>query len=135
MGGQIQPRQFQVCLWCLFSYQINDVVGTFKLAPFRHQSCGQATCTRAPIIFCNSQASKAVNSGSYDLTLEWNPCVYAVAASEDKCNIGSWVFAKSPIDVRSLLLYIMDTCLSQYFRTELLSVRLSRFCQGLALRS
>ena len=33
--------------------------------------------------------------------------MYTIAASEDKCSIGSWVFAKSPIDVCSFLVALV----------------------------
>ena len=97
------------CLcYCLHSHYSNNFVDTFKLAPFLHQFHRQATHTWQFIIFCDSQASKAVNVGSYDFSLEWNPCVYTITASEDNCRIGSWVFAKSPIDVCSFLVALVQ---------------------------
>ncbi|KDQ12289.1 hypothetical protein BOTBODRAFT_634607 [Botryobasidium botryosum FD-172 SS1] len=47
-----------------------------------------------------TQASKALNVSSYTHLLTLTLCKYVVAASGDKCDVGSWVFATSPINIR-----------------------------------
>ncbi|KIJ90420.1 hypothetical protein K443DRAFT_686767 [Laccaria amethystina LaAM-08-1] len=63
------------------------VNGSFTLEPLKHDQ--------------NKRIS-AINS-SEDAQSEWTHCQYTVAHSGDKCQMGSWIFTRSPLDARELV--------------------------------
>ena len=60
---------------------------------------GSKSKIRMGIKLDETKASKAVNLASFDSNIKWTPCTYVVSESQDKCNVGGWVFAKSPLSV------------------------------------
>jgi hypothetical protein len=86
----------------------------------------QGTHARPLMRFSDTQAFKALNSAAYEPSSEWNLCRYIIAESEDQCNIGSWVFGRSPIDV-SFSFEQVNPSLTPYNRMGLLLVKLLKF--------
>jgi len=103
MVGQIPPLLYLVsCFVINFSLYRNankSLKGSFRLTSAKRVPGKHRTNTRPTIRLHDTNALSAVNSGLYDLSLEWNLCAYVVAASGDKTVIGSWIFAKSALDV------------------------------------
>jgi hypothetical protein len=70
--------------------------------------------SRKYISWFQTQGAKALNHTSEDADSQWTHCRFVVARSEDKCFIGSWIFARSPLHVR-VLITLSDTHLDTLF--------------------
>ncbi|KZT20093.1 hypothetical protein NEOLEDRAFT_1076404 [Neolentinus lepideus HHB14362 ss-1] len=53
---------------------------------------------RSDLKYNDTQASRSLNSAAYSRESVWIHGETVIAASEDVCRLGSWVFAKSPFD-------------------------------------
>ncbi|KJA14960.1 hypothetical protein HYPSUDRAFT_149732 [Hypholoma sublateritium FD-334 SS-4] len=73
------------------------VNGSFRLEPLKKDSSRKAV-SRKYTPWCMTQGGRALNSASEDVNSQWTPCRYVIAQSEDKCSVGSWVFAESPLN-------------------------------------
>src|ERR1700678_4375444 len=77
-------------------------LGSFRLEPLK-QGASRKAESRKYIPWFQTQGAKALNCTSEDADSQWTPCRFAIARSEDKCSIGSWLFAKSPLHVSQTL--------------------------------
>ncbi len=82
----------------LLSSCILKCVGFFGLEPLRRDASKKIENRKYTPWFM-TKGSRALNFDSEDAYSQWTPCRFFIAKSEDKCNTGSWVFAKSPLDV------------------------------------
>lgn len=64
-----------------------------------------------------TQGAKAINSME-DADSEWAPCRFVIARSGDKCLVGSWIFARSPLDVSLTLPLNFQYDITLYNRPE-----------------
>ena len=78
-------------------------LGSFGLEPLK-RGASQKAESRKYIPWSLTQGAKAINYTSEDVDSQWTPCRFAIARSGDKCFIGSWVFAGSPLHVSLTLL-------------------------------
>ena len=78
-------------------------LGSFGLEPLKRGASRKAE-SRKYIPWSSTQGAKALNYTSEDVDSQWTPCRFAIARSGDKCSIGSWVFAGSPLHVSLTLL-------------------------------
>ncbi|OBZ66672.1 hypothetical protein A0H81_13364 [Grifola frondosa] len=69
------------------------IPGSFKLQPLK-----PGMHTHDPMRLDQTAAVHALNYSSFDPALPCIKCRYCIAASEDKCLVGAWVFSKSPLD-------------------------------------
>ncbi|PPQ93847.1 hypothetical protein CVT25_013556 [Psilocybe cyanescens] len=72
------------------------IPGSFRLKPLKRTANGTAE-NRKYISWFQTEGAKALNCNSEDPDSLWTPCQFAIARSEDKCFIGSWIFAQSPL--------------------------------------
>lgn len=94
-----QPFSFITLSFCILA-DAQLEIGTFKLEPMRQLGKKRV---RTKLCLSESKASAAINFAAYDATSEWFSCKEVVCASLDECIVGSWVFAKSPVNVRTLI--------------------------------
>jgi len=80
--------------------------GSFGLEPLKRDA-NQKVKTRKYSPSCQTQGTKALNYTSENVDSLWTPCRFAVAHSEDKCFVGSWIFARSPLHVCLILLSLL----------------------------
>ncbi|KAJ3517709.1 hypothetical protein NLJ89_g342 [Agrocybe chaxingu] len=78
------------------------VNGSFRLEPLKRGTSQKAE-SRKYIPWFQTQGAKALNCVSEDADSQWTPCRFAIARSEDKCVVGSWIFAKSPLTPSELI--------------------------------
>ncbi|KAJ7635914.1 hypothetical protein B0H17DRAFT_1149590 [Mycena rosella] len=75
--------------------------GSVKLIPLPKRQKGVPRPTRSALMLRSTRASQAQNVGKYDMASSWFACRQVISASLDECKTGSWVFAKSPITIRT----------------------------------
>src|SRR5258705_9916616 len=75
-----------------------QTLGSFGLEPLK-QDANKKVESRKYVSWFQTQGAKALNHTSEDADSQWAQCRFVVARSEDKCSIGSWVFARSPLCV------------------------------------
>ncbi|KAG6913726.1 hypothetical protein DXG01_004700, partial [Tephrocybe rancida] len=84
---------------CGWTPDITLTTGSTKLSPQKTNGPTKQRLPRQLIPWAKTLAAHAINAKE-DLrweALSWHACCYVVAASQDKCKIGSWVFVKAPI--------------------------------------
>ncbi|KAF8953953.1 hypothetical protein BDZ97DRAFT_1766967, partial [Flammula alnicola] len=72
------------------------VNGSFRLEPLK-RGASQKVESRKYIPWFLTQGAKTLNYTSEDANSQWTLCRFTVARSEDKCFVGSWIFARSPL--------------------------------------
>ena len=81
-------------------------LGSFKLESLKRDA-NRKMESRKYITWSQTQSAKAINGPSEHADSKWTSCRFAVACSGDQCFVGSWIFARSSIQVILLLsLYI-----------------------------
>lgn len=73
------------------------MLGFFKLEPLKRGS-DQRLESRKYIPWSSTRGAKALNASEVSDS-QWISCQFVVARSEDKCFVGSWIFARSPLSV------------------------------------
>ena len=77
--------------------------GSVKLAAMK---CVAKKRVRESFALSVTQAHHAVNYSSYSPHLIWFKGKEAVSDNLDECTIGSWIFARSPIDVNIIFSHV-----------------------------
>jgi hypothetical protein len=85
------------------------ILGSFKLEPLKRGPTKKLQ-SRTYIAWSHTKAASALNFTSERADSQWTQCQFAIAQSEDKCFVGSWIFARSPFGVSPYL--IIATCQS-----------------------
>lgn len=78
-------------------------LGSFKPEPLK-RGADQKVESRTYITWSLTRGARSLNCTSENADSQWMQCRFVIARSEDKCFVGSWIFAKSPLYV-SLLIY------------------------------
>jgi hypothetical protein len=88
----------------MFLLYLLQCLGSFKLEPLKRGPSKKLE-SRRYIAWSRTKAASSLNFALEDADSEWTQCRFAVAKSEDKCFVGSWIFAASPLAVN---LYLMS---------------------------
>jgi hypothetical protein len=94
----IHSLLLKVCLYKLVLWRLTNstTTGSVKLAAMK---CVAKKRVRESFALSATQACRAVNYSSYSPHSIWFKGKEVVSDNLDECAIGSWIFAKSPIDV------------------------------------
>lgn len=76
------------------------ILGSYRLEPLKRDA-NQTDVSRKYIPWSLTEGAKALNCLVEAADSLWTPCRFAIACSGDKCLVGSWIFAKSPLHVSS----------------------------------
>lgn len=71
-------------------------LGSFKLEPLK-RGANHKVETRIYVAWSVTRGAKALNCTSESADSQWMHCRFAIARSEDKCFVKSWIFARSPL--------------------------------------
>jgi hypothetical protein len=102
------------------------ILGSFKLEPLK-RGLTKKLESRTYIAWSRTKAACALNATSERADSQWTRCRFTVARSEDKCFMGSWIFARSPFGVspyiitaarQSLLLILLILFNSEWQRNH-----------------
>ncbi|KAF8066040.1 hypothetical protein FPV67DRAFT_1653670 [Lyophyllum atratum] len=85
-------------LQTLCGWSSNEVLtpGTVKLEP-QKRGPNRRTLPLVRLRWSETAASRAINNTSPNNDAQWGRCKYIIAKSQDRCTVGSWVFARSPL--------------------------------------
>ncbi|KAJ6584218.1 hypothetical protein B0H10DRAFT_2168096 [Mycena sp. CBHHK59/15] len=89
VGWTVQPFKLYVKLEIIYD------IGSVKLVPLPERRPGFPKPKLAHILMNATNAAKALNCTSFDMSTSWYPCRQVIDASLNECSKGSWVFAKS----------------------------------------
>ncbi|KAF8148420.1 hypothetical protein B0H34DRAFT_778280 [Crassisporium funariophilum] len=90
-------------LQALYGWTSHEVLtpGTVKLEAQERGPNGQKL-PQVRLSWSETKGSQAINNvPPHNNTQPWSRCKYVVAKSQDRCTVGSWVFAKSPLSAGS----------------------------------
>jgi hypothetical protein len=76
------------------------ILGSFKFEPLKRRA-DQTMESRTLIPLSRTYGARALNYTLEDADSQWMQCRFVVARSEDRCFVGSWIFARSPLNVSS----------------------------------
>ena len=79
------------------------ILGSFRLEPLKRGTSKKLE-SRRYVAWSRTKAASSLNFASEGADSEWTQCRFAVAKSQDKCFVGSWIFAASPLTVNSYLI-------------------------------
>ena len=82
------------------------------------------------LAWCQTEAAHTVNFASQDPKSQWNQCRHVIIRSEDRCSVGSWIFAKSPLNVSERL--FIDSQLKICFAQDFGEISTGRVVEILA---
>jgi hypothetical protein len=86
----------------LFAFiRLTRNIGTVKLELLK-RGLDQKLLPRTALSWFDTRATTVLNTVTHSPTTTWYQCKHVVAASQEKCIVGSWVFTKSPLAVRQL---------------------------------
>lgn len=107
VGGQVMKYWFLVCPLTGFPSLLLSILllGTAKNEPRKRDPLNKRKILPdSQFLWSETQASHALNSASINIQpdMKWRQCKLVVAKSQDKCTVGSWIFASSPLAARYL---------------------------------
>lgn len=101
----VPPGRYQ---YILMFHLLTSTAGTVKLETMK-RGLDRVLLPRITLSWSATYAAAALNTVKRNPTTTWHQCRYSVAVSQEQCVVGSWVFAKSPLVVRSTYICKVQT--------------------------